>query len=58
MNILFAATFDVSHEYSAAFYITRMFRYFISSPLFYLICCKKLFCPADLNSVQSTYSFF
>ena len=58
MNILFAATFDVSHEYSAAFYITRMFRYFISSSLFYLICCKNLFCPADLNSVQSTYSFF
>lgn len=26
MNILFAATFDVSHEYSAAFYFTRMFR--------------------------------
>ena len=43
MNILFAATFDVSHEYSDAFYVTRMFRYFISSSLFYLICCKKLF---------------
>ena len=54
MNILFAATFDVSHEYSAAFYVTRMFRYFISSSLFLLF----MFCPADLNSVQSTYSFF
>ena len=31
MNILFAATFDVSHEYSAVFYVTRMFRYFASS---------------------------
>ena len=54
MNILFAATFDVSHEYSAAFYVTRMFRYFISSSLFLLF----MFCPANLNSVQSTYSFF
>ena len=56
MNILFVATFDVSHEYSAAFYVTRMFRYIVSSSLFYLICCNKLFCPADLNSVRSMYS--